>query len=148
MTKADKCTQKERSERISQWTVLIPRAEPLTVSSQTGFGLEKVWKNLIAAAEESEFYHPVIEESPSPQEDDADKKFYEVAEISIEILSDEPPEESEKAEEQSEQTGVSAQLPEKPKKARRGGTGTRSPKESGTGKGTAESKSRKIPRKT
>ena len=88
------------------------------MSSQTGFGLEKVWKNLIAAAEESEFYHPVIEESPSPQEDDADKKFYEVAEISIEILSDEPPEESEKAEEQSEQTGVSAQLPEKPKKIR------------------------------
>ncbi len=118
LTKADKCTQKERSERISQWTVLIPRAEPLAVSSQTGFGLEKVWKNLIAAAEESEFYHPVIEESPSPQEDDADKKFYEVAEISIEILSDEPPEESEKAEEQSEQTGVSAQLPEKPKKIR------------------------------
>lgn len=62
LTKADKCTQKERSERISQWTVLIPHGEPLAVSSQTGMGLEKVWKKLIAAAELSGFARPFAEE--------------------------------------------------------------------------------------
>lgn len=50
LTKADKCTQKERSDRISKWTVLIPRGEPLAVSSHTGMGLEKVWKKLIQTA--------------------------------------------------------------------------------------------------
>lgn len=63
LTKADKCTQKERSERISQWTVLIPHGEPLAVSSQTGMGLEKLWKKLIAAAELSGFARPFAEES-------------------------------------------------------------------------------------
>lgn len=63
LTKADKCTQKERSERISQWTVLIPRAEPLAVSSHTGMGLEKLWKKLIQTAENSAF----VQEHPLPQ---------------------------------------------------------------------------------
>lgn len=63
LTKADKCTQKERSERISQWTVLIPRAEPLAVSSHTGMGLEKLWKKLIQTTENSAF----VQEHPLPQ---------------------------------------------------------------------------------
>lgn len=63
LTKADKCTQKERSERISQWTVLIPRAKPLAVSSHTGMGLEKLWKKLIQTAENSAF----VQEHPLPQ---------------------------------------------------------------------------------
>lgn len=73
LTKADKCTQKERSERISQWTVLIPRAEPLAVSSHTGMGLEKLWKKLIQTAESSAFVqeHPlqqIFEENAEPSE--------------------------------------------------------------------------------
>ena len=55
LTKADKCTQKERSERISQWTVLIPRGEPIAVSSHSGLGLRELWKKLILVAENSSF---------------------------------------------------------------------------------------------
>lgn len=55
LTKADKCTQKERSDRIAKWTVLIPRGEPLAVSSHTGMGMEKLWKQLIKTAEASGF---------------------------------------------------------------------------------------------
>lgn len=55
LTKADKCTQKERSDRIAKWSVLIPRGEPLAVSSHTGMGLEKVWKTLIDTAMQSPF---------------------------------------------------------------------------------------------
>lgn len=112
LTKADKCTQKERSERISQWTVLIPRAEPIAVSSQTGMGLEKVWKKLIAVAEQSEFYHSAAEEC---QEENTD--VCEVAGISIEILSEEPIEPTGQAE-QTEQAETETQEPEKPKKIR------------------------------
>ncbi len=68
LTKADKCTQKERTERISQWTVLIPRGEPLAVSSQTGMSLEKLWKKLISAAEQSAFTHSHAEEGENRSE--------------------------------------------------------------------------------
>lgn len=62
LTKADKCTQKERSERISQWTVLIPRGEPIAVSAHSGFGLRELWKKLIAVAEKAHFNHKQIKE--------------------------------------------------------------------------------------
>lgn len=112
LTKADKCTQKERSERVSQWTVLIPHGEPLAVSSQTGMGLEKVWKKLISVAEQSEFYHPVEEiqeENKNP--------VYEVVGINIEILSEEPLEPDVQAG-QEEQSANPADEPAKPKKIR------------------------------
>lgn len=115
LTKADKCTQKERSERVSQWTVLIPRGEPLAVSSQTGMGLEKVWKKLIAVAEASAFYHPFAEEAEESQEQESKNPVYEVVGISIEILSEEPIEEQTEQEEQKE---IPANEPEKPKKIR------------------------------
>lgn len=125
LTKADKCTQKERSERISQWTVLIPRGEPLAVSSQTGMGLEKLWKKLIAVAENSAFAHLPVKEKQNTE-----TPLYEVTGISIEILSEEPIEENEqnggqneRAEaaeqtEQAEQIKNSALETDKPKKIR------------------------------
>lgn len=100
LTKADKCTQKERSERISQWTVLIPRGEPLAVSSQTGMGLEKVWKKLIAVAENSAFALPLAEENPAEQN--------EQRETMTENLTTKP----------SEALETFANAPEKPKKIR------------------------------
>lgn len=117
LTKADKCTQKERSERISQWTVLIPRGEPLAVSSQTGMGLEKLWKKLIAVAEQSAFAHSHAEDAAEERaEENSDTKIYEVVGISIEILSEEPREESEQTVQTEQQTV--ANEPEKPKKIR------------------------------
>lgn len=106
LTKADKCTQKERSERISQWTVLIPHGEPLAVSSQTGMGLEKVWKKLIAAAELSGFARPFAEER-------AEENLTENA-------VQEPTGESAEVQETAENpaTESPANEPEKPKKIR------------------------------
>ena len=120
LTKADKCTQKERSERISQWTVLIPRGEPVAVSSQTGFGLEAVWKKLIGAAGQSCFARSPAKESAGQEEKGAG--VYEVIGISIEILSEEPKEQNGQAglreERQAETAEPFAQDPEKPKKIR------------------------------
>lgn len=110
LTKADKCTQKERSERISQWTVLIPRGEPLAVSSQTGMGLEKVWKKLIAAAENSAFALPPAEENQAEnavqEENPAEQN--EQQETMTENLTTKP----------SEALETFANTPEKPKKIR------------------------------
>lgn len=63
LTKADKCTQKERSDRIAKWSVLIPKGSPLAVSSHTGMGLEKVWKKLIETAMQSPFMQNGAEEA-------------------------------------------------------------------------------------
>ncbi len=63
LTKADKCTQKERSDRIAKWSVLIPKGSPLAVSSHTGMGLEKVWKKLIETAMQSPFMQNGVEEA-------------------------------------------------------------------------------------
>lgn len=117
LTKADKCTQKERSERISQWTVLIPRGEPLAVSSQTGMGLEKLWKKLIAAAEQSKFARSPAEEK---LEENIGTPVYEVAEVSIEILSEETMEQKEQNEqaERTEPAEKPASEQEKNKKIR------------------------------
>lgn len=115
LTKADKCTQKERSERISQWTVLIPRGEPLAVSSQTGMGLEKLWKKLIAVAEQSNFAH-----LPAEEKQNTETPCYEIAGVSIEICSEELIEQAEQAEqgEQNERAENPSQEVEKPKKIR------------------------------
>lgn len=109
LTKADKCTQKERSERISQWTVLIPHGEPLAVSSQTGMGLEKVWKKLIAAAENSAFARLFAEENFVREENPAEPaEQNEQQETVTENLATTP----------SEPLETSVNEPEKPKKIR------------------------------
>ena len=55
LTKADKCTQKERAQRQSQWSVLIPKMIGIPVSAHTGLGLSELWKALIDAAAKSSF---------------------------------------------------------------------------------------------
>lgn len=49
LTKVDKCKQKERTERQSQWEEILGR-KPLFVSAQKHSGLEKLWKNLVIMA--------------------------------------------------------------------------------------------------
>lgn len=110
LTKADKCTQKERSERVSQWSVLIPRGEPVAVSSQTGFGLEAVWKKLIGVAGQSRFARSPAEENTAQEEKGGGA--YDTAGMAGEMLS----EETEKR--RTETAGTFAREPEKPKKIR------------------------------
>lgn len=55
LTKADKCTQKERSQRQSEWSVLIPKMLGIPVSAHTGLGLGNLWKALIEKAAKSSF---------------------------------------------------------------------------------------------
>lgn len=125
LTKADKCTQKERSERISQWTVLIPQGEPLAVSSQTGMGLEKLWKKLIAVAENSGFAHPLAEETvfsaESQEESQEESQPENTAGNDILEPIRERAEETEPAENPVAENAGSenaAKEPEKPKKIR------------------------------
>ncbi len=59
LTKADKCTQKERALRQSQWSVLIPRKTPLAVSAHSGLGLEDLWKDLIAMGNNFNHLHHI-----------------------------------------------------------------------------------------
>jgi len=55
LTKADKCSQKERSQRQSQWSVLIPGMLAIPVSAHSGLGLGDLWKALVDAAAKSPF---------------------------------------------------------------------------------------------
>ncbi len=50
LTKADKCTQRERSARASEWRAILESEPPLLVSSVTGLGLDNLWKRLNALA--------------------------------------------------------------------------------------------------
>ncbi|WP_029895114.1 ribosome biogenesis GTP-binding protein YihA/YsxC [Desulfohalovibrio reitneri] len=53
LTKADKCKQKERSKRQSQWRdILQAEAPPLLFSSATGMGVETLWNVLDELAQE------------------------------------------------------------------------------------------------
>lgn len=61
LTKSDKCTQKERSLRQSQWSVLIPTL-PIPVSAHNGLGLGELWKALIQAAVDSSFADELSQE--------------------------------------------------------------------------------------
>lgn len=56
LTKADKCTQKERVMRQNQWQVLIAGMFPIPVSAHSGIGLTNLWQSIIAMAEKSSFY--------------------------------------------------------------------------------------------
>lgn len=116
LTKADKCTQKERSERISQWTVLIPQGEPLAVSSQTGMGLEKLWKKLIAVAENSGFAPPLAEETIPSAENQEESQPENTAGNDALEPERERAEETEPAENADSENP--AKEPEKPKKIR------------------------------
>lgn len=50
LTKADKCTQRQRAERQRQWRALLGGIAPLVVSARTGLGLESLWASLRKAA--------------------------------------------------------------------------------------------------
>ncbi len=49
LTKADKCSQKERSMRQAQWSVLI-RKDAMPVSAHSGLGLADLWQEIIDVA--------------------------------------------------------------------------------------------------
>ncbi len=100
LTKADKCTQKERSERISQWTVLIPRGTPLAVSSHSGLGLKELWKKFIAVAEHSCFAQHIdlqqeVEENicsqKEEQEEHGEKENQQQKTVLQDSIAQEPP---------------------------------------------------------
>ncbi len=46
LTKADKCTQKERSARQSQWSIILGGQRPVICSSSTNLGLRELWEKL------------------------------------------------------------------------------------------------------
>ncbi len=50
LTKADKCTQRERSAKQREWSAFIPGDLPLPVSSVTGLGINALWDLLRDAA--------------------------------------------------------------------------------------------------
>ncbi|MBO4316755.1 MAG: YihA family ribosome biogenesis GTP-binding protein [Mailhella sp.] len=50
LTKADKCTQRERSAKQREWSAFIPGGLPLPVSSVTGLGIRTLWDMLRSAA--------------------------------------------------------------------------------------------------
>ncbi len=47
LTKADKCKQSERAQRMKDWQALIPGALPLLFSSKTGQGRDTLWQRLL-----------------------------------------------------------------------------------------------------
>lgn len=49
LTKADKCTQRQRQERQAQWHEILGKT-PLLVSASKRSGLEKLWRAIIFAA--------------------------------------------------------------------------------------------------
>ncbi|MFP5238311.1 MAG: ribosome biogenesis GTP-binding protein YihA/YsxC [Acidobacteriota bacterium] len=66
LTKADKCTQRERQVQKSHWTPLLGGAAPVLFSSVTGMGYDELWARFDAAAG----YAPEAEggpESDQPQ---------------------------------------------------------------------------------
>ena len=50
LTKADKCTQRDRSARAGEWQAILGSEPPLLVSSVTGLGIESLWGRLHALA--------------------------------------------------------------------------------------------------
>ena len=46
LTKADKCTQRERSQRQKDWGALLLGQPPLLCSAVKGFGVEELWDEL------------------------------------------------------------------------------------------------------
>ncbi len=51
LTKADKCKQRERSDRQKQWAGLLGGTMPIITSSANGIGLQNVWEALRSTAE-------------------------------------------------------------------------------------------------
>lgn len=61
LTKADKCSQRERSERQQTWKNLLHGVTPVITSSKSRQGLEKLWQALRDAAG---MPHPAPEATP------------------------------------------------------------------------------------
>ena len=50
LTKADKCSQRERAQRQKDWSLLLRDKTPLPVSAKTGLGLTSLWELLLRQA--------------------------------------------------------------------------------------------------
>lgn len=50
LTKADKCTQRERAERQTTWSRLLDGIRPLPVSARSRMGMDALWEALRQAA--------------------------------------------------------------------------------------------------
>ena len=50
LTKADKCSQRERASRQKEWQDLLA-VKPVLTSSSSRLGMEELWRALIAAAD-------------------------------------------------------------------------------------------------
>lgn len=50
LTKADKCSQKERSERQNEWSRLLDGQKPIITSAQSRLGVDKLWEAMRTAA--------------------------------------------------------------------------------------------------
>ncbi len=51
LTKADKCKQKERSERQSEWARILNGTKPIITSSSSGLGVAQLWNSLREVAQ-------------------------------------------------------------------------------------------------
>ena len=63
LTKADKCTQRERAERQAAWRALLGGVTPLITSAQSRLGLDALWVALREAAGEAPVAAPVTPEA-------------------------------------------------------------------------------------
>lgn len=64
LTKADKCSQREREARRREWAVFLRGEAPLPVSARTGMGMAKLWDLLRAAAGMAVMNSGAEEDSP------------------------------------------------------------------------------------
>lgn len=50
LTKADKCSQRERADRQNEWSILLNGKKPIITSSQSRLGIDQLWQALRQAA--------------------------------------------------------------------------------------------------
>ena len=67
LTKADKCSQREREARRREWAIFLRGAAPLPVSAKSGMGMTKLWDMLRGAAGAASA--PSSGEGPLPERD-------------------------------------------------------------------------------
>lgn len=73
LTKADKCSQRERAARQKEWAMFLRGTMPLPVSARTGLGLDALWERLRAAViwPEAEAGQDGVEATPPEPESPA-----------------------------------------------------------------------------
>jgi len=75
LTKADKCTQRDRQAQKTRWTSLLGGVPPILFSSVTGMGYEELWKridSLLAQEDDEDFEDGLEGENGEPGPDDED----------------------------------------------------------------------------